>query len=136
MSGCVYRLVVLEQVRFYPCFSVHRKRRFVPPVTSNAKFFVMRQILYEEETMKILSRPYITAVSLSVFHSNVSINLFILYRNKNRRTYNPLEGLILNIMMSLCTRKLSNLSNKIMQLMSYDDWMSVEPSMKSNDSNK
>ena len=37
----------------------------MPPVTRMAKYYMLRQILNEEQTMKLLSHPYITEVFIA-----------------------------------------------------------------------
>lgn len=44
----------------YPGSTYLGKNRFVPPVTSMHRYFMLRQILSEEKNMRILSQPFIT----------------------------------------------------------------------------
>ena len=89
----------------YPGHVYVGKHRYTPPVTSMAKYFVMRQLLYEEENMKYLSRPYITEVFTLLYCHSIVVLIPIHFRNKNRPTCSPLEGHIQNTTTSLCIKR-------------------------------
>jgi len=55
-----YRPEFMGHIVKYPGFAYHGVHKFIPPVTGMAKYFMMRQIWYEEEVMQYLKKPYIS----------------------------------------------------------------------------
>lgn len=104
-------------------YLIFSKNHYVPPVNRSAKYFIMRQLKYEEENTQYLQNPYITEVIFALLLKLKPDFITNICRNKKRPIYSQFKKRIRTTMTISCSRNWWNLKDNVTLQTIFSLWM-------------